>query len=190
MELGLSSDEITSKSELVSMASPDHTAPATPAALADVKPAAKAKPADDGLALDRLVHKDALRRAPSKVLPPLDPIAEMAEDMSKTLEARPRPLRPIVLDAKETPLATLTPMPRKRRRRRSGPQTIDLMLPKKDETAPARDDEDGAPAPAAPASSFGASLVDRRARPSLKLPVTAIAVVLAFVLLIFLLTRV
>ncbi|HKA90152.1 MAG TPA: serine/threonine-protein kinase [Haliangiales bacterium] len=196
MELGLSSEEITSKSDLPPPPSPlpsplpsivhvatsrDFTAPATPAALADLKPPPKA-PAPTASA--------------AKQLPPLDPVAEMAEDMSKTLEARPRPspmaMRPVVLDTKEVPLDAATPMPRKRRRRRSGPQTpqtIDLMLPKKDERSELPD-KDAPAADAAPSFSFGSSFVDRRARPSLKLPVTAIAVIVAFVLLIFLLTRV
>jgi tRNA A-37 threonylcarbamoyl transferase component Bud32 len=190
-DLSVSSDELTTRADLPPLPSPpapnrDHTAPATPASLADLKAPSRAK--DDDTALERLVEKEKGRR-PAQKLPPLDPMTEMAEDMSKTLEARPRPMRPVVLDTKEVPLDGATPMPRKRRRRRSGPQTIDLMLPRKEEHAEPPQN-DAPPADAAPKFNFGSSFVERRARPSLKLPVTAIAVVLAFVLLIFLLTRV
>jgi hypothetical protein len=195
MDLGISSEEIPTRADPSSFSAPlpappapnrDHTAPATPASLADLKPSFRAK--DDDTALERLVEKEKGRR-PAQKLPPLDPMAEMAEDMSKTLEARPRPMRPVVLDTKEVPLDGATPMPRRRKRRRSGPQTIDLMLPKKEER-PAPPEIPSPPDDAAPKFSFGSSFVDRRARPSLKLSVTAIAVIFAFVLLIFLLTRV
>ncbi len=195
MELGLSSEEVTAMSDLPpppsmmpSPTHPDHTAPATPAALADLEPPPRAPAQDDDAALELLVAKETGKR-PAQKLPPLDPVAEMAEDMSKTLEARPRPMRPVVLDTKEVPLEAATPVPRRRKRRRSGPQTIDLMLPRKDER-PEIPERDAPAADAAPAFSFGSSFVERRARPSLKLSVTAIAVIFAFVLLIFLLTRV
>ena len=154
-DLGISQEDVTGKSQMV---------PATPVA--------PAKPSED-VALEKLVEKDVGKRPAAHELPPLDALTEMAQDMSKTLEARPRPAR------LEVPLGASTPMPR-RRRARSAPATIDLMLPREKE-AEARDDQSP--------YKFGLALVETRKRPSLKVPVTAIAVVLAFVLLIFLLTR-
>jgi len=172
-DLGISQEDVTGKSGApLPEEDVEGTIPATPAALA--------KPPED-VALEKLVDKDMGKRAtaPQK-LPPLDAVAEMAEDMSKTLEARPRPARPVVLATKGAPLDASAPMPR-RRRARSAPATIDLMLPREKEAAVQYD-----PSP----FIFGSAIVESRARPSLRFPVTAIAVILAFVLLIFLLTRV
>jgi serine/threonine protein kinase len=147
-DLGISQEDVTGKSQ---------TVPAIPAAMA--------KPS---------VEVPLQKPVVAQKLPPLDALTEMAEDMSKTLEARARPSRPAMLD-------TSTPAVPRRRRARSAPATIDLMLPREKEAA-ALDDKSP--------FSFGSALVETRKRPSLKLPVTAIAVILAFVLLIFLLTRV